>query len=123
MTPENYPGPERRQHSRTIDEIEIAFDRKLRDHEVREQARIQALIDELKAEAFPDGPEKHREYHQSKINAAKEEAEFWKAAKMELTKVGVSALVSVVKTVALLAFVGLLYKLGLGGLVAGALTK
>lgn len=69
--------------------------------------------------AFPDGPEKHREYHQAKINAAKEEAEFWKTAKLELTKVGVSSLVGVIKTIAILAIVGVLYKFGLGSVAAG----
>lgn len=72
--------------------------------------------------AFPDGPVKHFEYHQAKINAAKEEAEFWKTAKVELTKAGVSTLVSVIKTVLVLALVGLMYKLGLGA-VAAALVK
>lgn len=68
--------------------------------------------------AFPDGPEKHRDYHQAKINAAREEAEFWKAAKMELTKIGVSALVGVLKTLLVLTLIGILYKLGLGSLAA-----
>lgn len=72
--------------------------------------------------AFPDGPERHRDYHQAKINSAKEEAEFWKTAKIELTKAGVSTLVGVLKTILVLALVGLLYKLGLGA-VAAALVK
>lgn len=125
-----YTGPEKRHQSRTIADVEAAFDRKLQDHEVREQERIQVLIDnvqsrvsalisQLKSEAFPDGPIKHGEYHQAKINSAKEEAEFWKAAKMELTKGGVSAILWVVKTVLILAAVGFLYKVGLGGLAAG----
>ena len=68
--------------------------------------------------AFPDGPEKHRDYHQAKINAAREEAEFWKTAKTGLTKVGVSTLAGVLKTMFILALIGLLYKLGLGSLAA-----
>jgi len=70
------------------------------------------------ASAFPDGPLKHREYHQAKIDAAREEAEFWKAAKLEMTKAGVSTLLGVFKTILVLAFVGLLFKFGLGGLAA-----
>ena len=116
---DEYAGPERRAHSRTIDEVELTFDRKLRDHEEREEERFKALIGALVISAFPDGAEKHRDYHQAKINTAKEEAEFWKAAKLELTKVGVLALVSVIKTVIVLALIGLLYKLGLGSLAAG----
>ena len=71
--------------------------------------------------AFPDSLEKHHDYHLAKINSAKEEAEFWKTAKTELTKVGVSALVGVLKTLMVLAFLGLLYKLGLGS-IAAAIT-
>lgn len=63
--------------------------------------------------AFPDGPEKHRDYHQGLINAAREEAEFWKAAKMELTKIGISTIFGVAKIVGMLALLGLMYKLGL----------
>lgn len=109
-----YEGPERRAFSRNVDEVEITFDRKLRDHEDREEERTREIISAMFATAFPDGVHKHYDYHQAKINAAKEEAEFWKAAKMELTKVGVSVLVGVVKAVLILALVGLLYKLGLG---------
>lgn len=128
-----YTGTEKRKQGRTIADVEAAFDRKLQDHEDREQERIQNLIDteqarvhalisQLKTEAFPDGTIKHGEYHQAKINSAKEEAEFWKAAKMELTKGGVSAVLWVAKTILVLAAVGFLYKIGLGGL-AGGLVK
>ena len=72
--------------------------------------------------AFPDGPEKHAAYHLAKINAAKEEAEFWKSAKQELTKNGVAALFGVIKTVLILAAVGLMYKLGFGS-VADSIIK
>lgn len=64
--------------------------------------------------AFPDGPEKHAAYHLAKINAAKEEAEFWKSAKQELTKNGVAALFGVLKIVLTLAAIGLMYKMGFG---------
>ena len=72
--------------------------------------------------AFPDGPEKHAAYHLAKINAAKEEAEFWKTAKAELTKNGVAALFGVVKIVLTLAALGLMYKLGFGP-VADSIIK
>lgn len=123
MTQEpGYKGDEHRKQGRTIADVEAAFDRKLQEHEIRERAAVQSVIDALKAEAFPDGPLKHAEYHQAKINSAREEAEFWKTAKLELTKGGVSVVLWVVKTLLLLAGLGLLYKLGLGGLAAG-LTK
>ncbi len=118
-----YAGSEKRAGQRTLNDVEQAFDRKLREHEDREQERFKALIDKLSEEAFPDGPAKHGEYHLAKITSAKEEAEFWRAARLELAKVGVSALVGVVKAVLVLALVGFLYKLGLGAVVAGSLPK
>lgn len=68
--------------------------------------------------AFPDGPDKHREYHQAKIDAAREEAEFWKSAKMELTKIGITSIFGVAKIILTLAVLGGLYKLGLDGIAA-----
>lgn len=113
-----YIGPERRDHERTLSEVEDAFDRKLRAHEEREQERFNALIDEVIKESFPDGTKKHFDYHQAKIDSAKSEAEFWQAARKKLAEEGVSVLISVIKAVALLAFFSLLYKLGLGSIVA-----
>lgn len=118
-----YTGPERRAPARSIEEVEAAFERKLLEHEKREQEWMLAQLEALKKEAFPDGAARHKEYHQSKINAAKEEAEFWKAAKLELTKVGVSAVVSVFKAVAILAILGFLYKVSLGSVAALFLPK
>ena len=68
--------------------------------------------------AFPSGPLPHREYHQAKENAAREEAEFWKAAKLELTKVGVSTVFGIVKLIGMLALLGILYKMGLGNVAS-----
>lgn len=68
--------------------------------------------------AFPDGPEKHAAYHQAKINAAKEEAEFWRTAKAEVTKNGVAAVFGVIKIIATVAALALMYKLGLGAIAA-----
>lgn len=119
--PENeWKGADRRVNSRNLEEVEAAFDRKLRDHEDCEEERIRTLIARFSEEAFPDGPEKHRDYHQAKINSAREEAEFWKAAKMEMAKAGVSTLAGVIKIILGLAFVGLMFKLGLGAFVTGA---
>lgn len=112
MTP--YEGEERREFQRTIYDVEKAFEAKLRDHEEREEERAKLLIQAMFATAFPDGAAKHYDYHLSKINAAKEEAEFWKAAKLKLIEGGVGAIAGVVKTILVLALVGLLYKLGLG---------
>lgn len=115
---EEYQGQERRANSRTVDEVELTFDRKLRDHEEREEERFKALVGAMFATAFPDGTTSHFDYHQRKINAAKEEAEFWKAAKLKLVEGGVSAIAGVVKTILLLSLLGLLYKFGLGHLAS-----
>jgi hypothetical protein len=72
--------------------------------------------------AFPDGPEKHAAYHLAKINAAKEEAEFWKTAKAEITKNGVAAVFGVLKIIVTVAALALMYKLGLGA-IAGQVIK
>lgn len=72
--------------------------------------------------AFPDGPEKHAAYHQAKINAAKEEADFWKTAKAEVTKNGVAAVFGVIKIIATIGALALMYKLGLGA-IAGQVIK
>lgn len=85
--------------------------------ERRAECRLCLLLEQRISEvegAFPDGPEKHAAYHQAKINAAKEEAEFWKSAKLELTKNGVAALFGVLKIILTLAALGMMYKLGLG---------
>lgn len=123
MSTEDFLGEERRRYGHTIVDIENLLNHKLHDHEEKIQLKIVELIDQLKDAAFPGGVVKHSEYHLAKIVSAKEEAEFWKAAKMELTKGGVSAVLWVIKTVLILAGVGLMYKFGLGGLVGMAATK
>ena len=94
------------------------LDEALALHAQEERAAYQHMLTDLITRAFPDGPENHRGYHQAKIDTAREEAEFWKVAKQELTKVGVSAIAGVVKTLAVLALIGLAYKIGFGPVVA-----
>jgi hypothetical protein len=87
----------------TLDDVEELFAL----HEQREQK----MFDRLMA-AFPDGPEKHAEYHQKLINAAKAEEEFWQTAKVEIIKRGVGGLLWVLSVVFGLILLGLSAKFG-----------
>ena len=87
----------------TLDDVDELFAL----HELREQE----MFDKLLA-AFPDGPEKHREYHQKLINAAKAEEEFWQTAKVELLKRGISGVLYILGIVAGLVLLGLSAKFG-----------
>lgn len=119
---DEYTGPNRRVYSKTLEQLEIDIKLMLSDHEVREKAWINKLITDLKTEAFPSGGlTGHCGYHESKIRAIKAEEEFWHTAKSEALKHGVSGLFAVGKWVAILAALGLAYKVGLGPLVAKAL--
>ncbi len=87
----------------TLDDVEELF----AIHEQREKE----MFDKLLA-AFPDGPEKHREYHQKLINAAKAEEEFWQTAKVELLKRGISGALYILGIVGGLVLLGLSAKFG-----------
>lgn len=139
MTPNEpiiYRGPERRksprtpgesdagskaQH-RTIAEVETAFEHKLREHEEREKTWLIEYVETAKQEilaGFPGGDlSGHCNYHQAKIDAAREEKEFWKLAKLKLVERGVGTIFDVMRIVAILALGGLLMKLGLGAVAA-----
>lgn len=109
-----YAGEERRQYQKTIDAVEAAFTRALKDHEERERANVHTLLDELKKDAFPGGePTPHKAYHQSKIDAARAEKEFWQAAKLKLVEKGVGALFHVIWIALGLVVLGLCMKLGI----------
>lgn len=108
---------ERRDYSGISEDIKQFVREELVAHEQREQDFIESILD-----AFPGRDVKgHHDYHASKIKAAQAEEEFWKVAKMEFTKVGVSAIAGVVKVVLVLAVVGVAYKFGFGPAVAKAL--
>lgn len=87
----------------TLDDVEELF----ATHEQREKE----MFDKLLA-AFPDGPEKHREYHQKLINAAKAEEEFWQTAKVELLKRGITGVLYVIGVACGLILLGLSAKFG-----------
>ena len=99
-----YHGQERR----AITEIELAFARRLHEHEANEESRIRAIvgqvIGDLEAKAFPDGALKHGEYHLSKINAAKAEEKFWSELKLDLAKKGLWGIITILAGMVVLGF-------------------
>ena len=88
------------------------FKRFLYEHEQRDAACKDEMLAEFRS-AFPNGePLPHKAYHQSKIDAAKAEREFWELAKVEVFKRGLSGIMHVLWMLAGLAILGLSVKLG-----------
>ena len=85
------------------------LDEALAVHSQQERAYVENLLEEL-MRAFPDGVEKHRDYHESKIQAAKAEKEFWDTAKKAVITNGISGLFGLVKIILVLAALGLTAK-------------
>jgi hypothetical protein len=78
-------------------------------HELREQEMFDKIMS-----AFPNRDiEGHCNYHQSKIEAAKAEKEFWDTAKKSVITNGVNGAFSLVKIILTLAALGLLAKYGI----------
>lgn len=69
---------------------------------------ILTTLDDILA-AFPDGPEKHREAHESWIAAKKAETKFWEELKLEIAKKGIWGLTT---TLIGLVLIGLSIKFG-----------
>ena len=96
--PEVYSGPERRRlETIQMEAIEAVVERLMvkliAQHEVNERA----MWDEWMTRAFPEGdPESHRSYHQSKIDAATAEKEFYQTLKVKLAEAGVLGLLRMI---------------------------
>ena len=85
------------------------FRRLMAEHEDREREMKASIL----ADAFPNGELlPHKAFHQSRIDAAKAEREFWEVAKVEVFKRGVGGVMHVLWIVAGLALLGLSVKLG-----------
>lgn len=100
------PEPERRRQAPvTYAEVVALF----REHEARESEMHQKFLT-----AFPNGDlEGHCSYHQSKIEAAKAEKEFWDTAKKSVITNGVTGAFSLLKIILTLAALGLMAKYGI----------
>ena len=88
----------------------MAYDRRKYDHLNLEEKIDMALgLLETISDAFPDGPLKHREAHESWIAAKHAETKFWQELKLDIAKKGVWGLLVVVCG---LLFVGISVKVG-----------
>lgn len=56
--------------------------------------------------AFPDGPEKHGEYHQDLINAAKAQKKFWDDLYSDLKQKGIRSIILVLVGIVVVKFFG-----------------
>lgn len=84
----------------------------LEDLFAKHEENERKMHDEIMS-AFPNGDVKgHCDYHNSKIEAAKAEKEFWDCAKQEIMKRGVGALFHLVWIVGCLALLGMSVKYG-----------
>lgn len=93
----------------TNDDLNEAF----RIHSQEEMDNYDKMMNKF-MEAFPDGDlSAHRQYHSSKIEAAKAEKEFWMAAKQELMRRGISGILHLIALIAILALVGFASKYGI----------
>ena len=110
--------PDRRVSDEKLSEVEAAFDRKLKDHELREQERFKLMLNAFSTEAFPDGSVAHKAAHQAMIDAARQEAEFWRGLKVEIAKKSIWGILQIL-TVLVLA--GVAAKFGLGAIAAGVI--
>ena len=105
MPDEVYAGKERRR-SRTIEyeAIEAIVERLMNKVIAEHESRERAMWGETMDKAFPDGdPEAHRDYHQTKIDAAKAEQEFYATLKARLVENGI---IGTVRLVSWLLFIG-----------------
>ncbi len=118
---ESYAGPERRRYSKTLEQLEADIKQMFVDHEDRERGWLKEFKEEFMA-AFPgEDLKKHHDYHEARDSAAKAEEEFWKAAKSEALKHGISGLFTVLKFVLIMFVLGVAYNFGLGPVVAKVL--
>lgn len=93
------------------------LDEALAIHSEEERAYTKSLIEEI-MRAFPSGTENHRTYHLERDKAAKAEEEFWHTAKEQLIKAGVNGFVTLVKTLLVLAALGLTVKITMPDMLA-----
>ncbi len=114
----DYAGEERRSYGKALIAVEVAFDQKLHDHELRMQQRLDQLLKDFEIDAFPDGTQSHRAAHQAMIDAAKQEAEFWRSLKVEMAK---KSIWGILQILSILLIAGIAAKFGLGALMAGGM--
>lgn len=115
-----YGGEEKRRHSRTLADIEDAFDRKLREHEAREIQLIEGQLAALKLDAFPEGAYAHKLAHQAMIDAARSQTEFWQTLK---TEVVTKSIWGIIRILGILIIAGLAVRFGMAPVYLAWLSK
>lgn len=107
---------ERRADNRsiTLQDVRSVIHTALLEHEIRERANVDKMIQALKEDLVPDGEAfQHREYHAKKINAAKAEEDFWVSAKKKVVENGITGLFGILKVLVYLGFISLAFKVGI----------
>ena len=114
IEPEVYSGPERRRlETIQMEAIEAVVERLMAKLIAQHEVNERAMWDEWMTRAFPEGdPESHRTYHQTKIDAATAEKEFYQSLKMKLAEAG---------ALGALKLVLWLLMMGFGAVIAGKL--
>jgi hypothetical protein len=92
----------------------MTYDRRKYDGLTIEQKLDTALelLDNI-SDAFPDGPAKHREAHETWIQAKNAETKFWQELKLDLAKKGVWGILILIIGLCMVGFsvkVGVLFK-------------
>ena len=105
MPGEVYAGKDRRKtHTIEYEVIEAIVERLMNKVIAEHETRERAMWGETMDKAFPGGdPEAHCAYHQTKIDAAKAEQEFYATLKARLVETGI---IGTVRLVSWLLFIG-----------------
>lgn len=96
--PEVYSGPERRRvETIQMEAIEAVVERLMAKLIAQHEVNERAMWEDWVSRAFPEGdPDAHRLYHQSKIDAATAEKEFYQTLKIKLAEAGALGLLRMI---------------------------
>ena len=96
--PEVYSGPERRRlEIIQMDAIEAVVERLMAKLIAQHEVNERAMWEDRMSRAFPGGnPDAHKVYHQSKIDAATAEKEFYQTLKVKLAEAGALGLLRMI---------------------------
>lgn len=96
--PEVYSGPERRRaETLQMEAVEAVVERLMTQLITQHEVNERAMWEDWMSRAFPEGnPDAHRIYHQSKIDAATAEKEFYQTLKVKLAEAGALGLLRMI---------------------------
>lgn len=95
---EVYSGPERRRaETLQMEAVEAVVERLMAKLIAQHEVNERAMWEDWMSRAFPEGnPDAHKEYHQSKIDAATAEKEFYQTLKIKLAEAGALGLLRMI---------------------------